>query len=506
MEGIQKVQKTAHPNTIKLYSNENDSFSFDIVQLYHFITQNDKLNKEITIGGKRGVFVIDKYTFRNIIHAYTKLVEFPPWSNHLIDEHYHNGTPVPVFAHKSNIKGFWTVKKEFCDNNCFLNYDSSFGNKPINYVVDVFNRLYTNKYKPTHMKLKLIKGTNTLYHLDNDHTTSTNYQILPVPNAGICHWGGNYKITNDPHLVDGAKSIINMGSKIIKVYIGNKFVENYGGKSDWSFFKHQRKPKSLLDLIKLEPYQKVLQLPFETIVLVAFSMFSNDDDYWKKTNMSLDHISNEENEFKELAMYLNQNFPHKKFILQNWESDNAVFLEGDIPENKSHNYIFSLLTNLKILIESRKNGIDRAQNGKVKNVFSAIEINMVRIAQEKGLFRIVNTILPHIPIDYVSYSCYDSINADTLSKKPFLDCVEYIREQTKEHRNPPKIYIGEWGLPLKKVENSIAKVVVDNALQSFIESQIEFHLYWQIYDNEDIGFYLIEPNGNFSLVKKEIFY
>jgi hypothetical protein len=437
----------------------------------------------------------------NLTLEYGRLIGAPAelFKTDQIKEHYRRGTPLNIritTQPKKHHIDFGAAKRSIvvfqlgaCTKSgggaCFLNKSFKEDVKPYQFEVNVFGEIL-NGNVPASFEIVATSKSENVVRIKTIDGALKHYEIRikPISETGICHWGGSYTIGPDPVLVDGAKAIQYLKFKHIKLYAGNALKEAYG---------IEMKTKSLKDLLeKNSEYKKVLEMPFKTVALVCFSMFSGNDDYWKKSSpLTEKELESEEEEFRSLSEYLQKTYPDKNFILQNWESDNAVFLGEESPETKK-----MYLINLSNLINARIRGIT---NSKASNVYSAIEVNsIVNLLENPESYRVANTILPHLNVDYVSYSCYDSLfkDAATLGR-----CIDSLRSMVSP---VSEVFIGEWGFPLLEMDPEVAKKLLRGALGVFADRNIPIQFYWQIYDNEKKGFFIIQPNNTLSLAGREL--
>lgn len=120
---------------------------------------------------------------------------------------------------------------------------------------------------------------------------------------------------------------------------------------------------------------------------------------------------------------------------------------------------------------------------------------------------LTNDVLPKTRVDFVSYSCYDSLyhspNPDPVTvSRQLKAALDYI-----ESRLPPKrglvgkrVFIGEYGFP-KELHTPERQAELSKAVgRTAIEWGCPFALYWEMYCNEKVegkhrGFWLIDDTG-----------
>ena len=117
---------------------------------------------------------------------------------------------------------------------------------------------------------------------------------------------------------------------------------------------------------------------------------------------------------------------------------------------------------------------------------------------------VANDVLPHVAVDYVSYSSYDTINRFQDQLPSALgEALDYL-----EAKLPPKaglagrrVFIGEYGFPLDagitpERQDELSRAVCRAALVW----GCPFALYWELYCNEvrdgrHRGFWLVDDRG-----------
>lgn len=146
-------------------------------------------------------------------------------------------------------------------------------------------------------------------------------------------------------------------------------------------------------------------------------------------------------EFAELTYELYREYAGsgKRFILSNWEGDNAVYCgaayryaaepefrdacDAAYPEYYGGNTgpadsIVAMRQWFMARWEGIEQGRQRARSKGYRGVgvYSAPEISMVRALQAAGLPSVLYDVIPHVPFDYISYSAWESINRPELAE------------------------------------------------------------------------------------------
>lgn len=298
-------------------------------------------------------------------------------------------------------------------------------------------------------------------------------------------FGAKYYL-GEGSLVEAATGMIEMGMETIKFDLASSNYPELNG-----FFG------DTLETLETVPYQKILSMPFKTYV-----MWFNAKDWFGKGE---EWEKEEYDRTYELAKYFltKYNNSGKHFMIGNWE--------GDWLAQRCRFYHYAVVPTsdldcMKRCFELRQKAVIDARNSiPHENVLVSyyVEVNLVTGAKDLGLNRIVNYILPHITVDAVSYSCYDSLNTNRLT-----ELLLYIEENANftdylDGIFYKKVFIGEFDAfmdynLLKKQIDSVEMIKnVENVVIAGFSYGSQLLLFWEFYNNEDCGlFKLIDENGN----------
>ena len=293
----------------------------------------------------------------------------------------------------------------------------------------------------------------------------------------ICHWDGYESQNIKSQLVKGCKIIKdNFNMSTLKIYAGNKYKTTYSDLDDINV-------KSLKELFESEQYKEVLRLGFKTIVIVAFAINDNGDDYWRTNGPN----NNEYIQFKELSELLST-YKETEFILSNWESDCVLDSINDKDMKKTY------ADNIISLINLREKSVDE----KITNVKIALEVNRYYQHFDNS----ISYILPKVICKMISYSCYQTLH----NKKDLDSCIDIIKSNMKPYM---ELYIGEFGFPINKMDKLTVTTHLHNAISIFNKHDIRLAFYWNLYCNEKIddkfnGFGIIDVHNNISYIYDEL--
>ena len=307
--------------------------------------------------------------------------------------------------------------------------------------------------------------------------------------VGIAHASGNYGFTNENYLVEGAQRIQQLGSKSIFVYLTPEFRKTYPDHDSGSWLAAE--PTNLADLVQTAPYAQVLKLPFETVVLTTYT-FANHDHVAGFAGSG--RAQAEEDEFYNLATYLFRHYAGtgKTFVLKNWEGD-WIGLQGQGVQFTGNNISDSMITDMKVWLSARQRGVTRARqdagNPSTVNVFNAVEVNRVLDFAQKGLARVINTVIPAVAPDMVTYSSYDSALRGT-DPGSMQAAMTLALNTIKQFAPDPlglgdkRILISEFGLYENERTHTEVMWRTNTLLRTAKAAGLSGAFMWNVFDNE----------------------
>lgn len=349
----------------------------------------------------------------------------------------------------------------------------------------------------------------------------------PLANTvGVTHVAGNYHLTDKDFLNEGADQILDLGSRVIKVW----FYGHRNAGPDWCYPYNSIWPKanSLVDGANSPYYRMLFNKPFNTFILVTTSL-GRPSDYWRE-GITREQEMDEERQFYELTKHLLTVYQGtgKTFILSHWEGD--WMLRGHFEAQRDPST--KALMNMVLWLNARQAGVDKARQEfgqKGVHVYHAAEVNLVIDSMRNGRPNMVNRVLPYTNVDLVSYSAWDAtvnyVNAPSILK----EALNFIARHTPDR--PPfgnkNVYIGEFGLPENDFSQDLVQTLVKNVVDTGTGWGCPYVVYWQLYCNElktkapmpyipedqprpslaaikdnnaTRGFWLIRPDGSKSLI------
>jgi hypothetical protein len=305
--------------------------------------------------------------------------------------------------------------------------------------------------------------------------------------------GSQYKFTEKPVLIETAERIMAMGSNILKIHLNEADTET----------PEEFKQASPLTLASQERSIKaVLEMDFTYNLLWVYTPGVNWAD-----GMSDEELDMEYQSVRELAEYFRNHFKGtgKKFYIGHWEGDWYLVDNYSLTQERvAPDRIQGMIDWYNI----RQKAVDDAVNAVVSDaeVFQYLELNRVLPAMKNGADRIVNKVLPYADVDYVSYSSWES-TIEELSEKGYdyrelksvlFNVLDHIEKnmKAKERVKGKRVFIGEYGFPRSEGYFADKQAYCAlNVMKAGMEWGCPFVLYWEIYDNEGRGYWMIDKNN-----------
>ena len=319
---------------------------------------------------------------------------------------------------------------------------------------------------------------------------------------GVAHTDGNYSLTSQPFLVEGAQQIRQLGSRVIKVFLQDP-ARKYPHNSSWPAASDI---PDIVDVLQTPDFQTLFNMDFNTFILQAH-LDTVDDWYW------YDGLNDSERElvmlnYYDAAKYLLQRYAGtgKRFILEHWEADlyfksvrEAILASGGTFDNATAQQ------GLLDYFDARAEGVRRARDEAKANrleVLTAVEL--IWISSHTSEVRLIDR-LEEVRADRIAYSmseeCTQNIQAE----------VENIQTLIQRAGGRP-FYIGEFAAaearfsaPTGGVDTlALRSTRQEKAMLAQIDAALnlgaEFVCLWQIYNNgtdyaDSEGYGLIRRDG-----------
>jgi hypothetical protein len=336
----------------------------------------------------------------------------------------------------------------------------------------------------------------TAVPLSNPQVDSYNVRLGTETFAGL------YKFTTNTLLVETAEAMTNMGSDVIKFYMGSDAAYQSG-------VTLSANVTNLMTLARDEPsYHHVFDMPFRHFIIWEYP-FANSDEWWgngyNATQGAADYA-----EMYALTCYLLTNYDNsgKTFYLGHWEGDGylSVVVNG---QSWATNPSPATISGMIGWLNNRQKAVDDAKNATPHTnvfVFNYAEANRVRDAMLNGPNnneRVINDVVPYVTnLDYLSYSSYDAQNLSAADLYTTLNYMQSMLPANKAAVVPgERMWIGEygWGYLSPAAQEPNTRSYIQRLLGwNFAGHSLPYILFWEMYNNQApstdaTNFFLISP-------------
>jgi hypothetical protein len=295
---------------------------------------------------------------------------------------------------------------------------------------------------------------------------------------GATHVDGKYHLTQEPFLVEGAKKILEFGSKVCKVWLEFPATK-YPYCSDWSALPLRYR---LVDLAKHSYYDEIFNLPFSTIILEITHL-----DGIRGFDSPNNDFSEYEEQVEELANYLYSKFSGRSvtFIFQNWEGD--WLFSGNYATTWDQQMMADLPRRIDYFTRwfaVKQRGLEKARAshaGDACKIIHAVEVNRV-LTLLQGTPTLTEKVLPNIKPDLISWSCYDGAS-NVVDLWHGIELIKHYMQHSG-YLSKPTVMIGEIGLPEQGRTQDAILDFWDRSMAVFFAFDIPWILHWELYCNE----------------------
>jgi hypothetical protein len=317
---------------------------------------------------------------------------------------------------------------------------------------------------------------------------------------GASHAGGKYNFSDEDYLNEGAGQILNLGSRVIKVFVDPSNLDVlYPFNSNWLPLS-----TDVVEIVQRPYFQQLFAKPFSTIILVIpLAPLVHITD-----GITPDEAAAERDQMYRLAKYLLTTYAGsgKTFILQNWEGDHL--LHGGLGVETPPDPV-----RIQGMIDwwnARQDGVQAARlevQPHNVDVAHACEVNFLNAALQ-GKVTATNSVVPFTRCDFYSYSSWD-IDFDPGTLVRALDLLQSKAPASRRYgrRN---IYLGEYGKPkVQGISDAARFDTIRRLMEAALGWGVRYAVYWQVYCNQPIvdnlvgrpknsqmaGFWLVRPDG-----------
>ena len=332
---------------------------------------------------------------------------------------------------------------------------------------------------------------------------------------GAAHVAGLYHVTSPgtgSFVLDGFELIKDIGFSGVKFFLSQQYIsQDYLLEPAWSGV-----PTSLKTLAQLSEFSTAFADANVNLFFLNTFAFSTSDesDLWKfplRDQTTL--LTDQYNEFYDLADHLLSTYSGKTFILQNWEGDWA--LRGGTAEADFNNITGRRVDRMVAFYQTRARAIEdarKANQSSTTQVLHAIECNRVIDSLHDSSFpSVANIVLPRLrgSIDLVSYSAYDSVfnlpigggggGAYYTDQNTMLAAIETKLPAAfalLEERSGVPVFIGEWGIDENATPGGYDDAtIIQKVYDVAVDYGIPYHVYWQVFNNEAGKLYALYNSG-----------
>lgn len=316
--------------------------------------------------------------------------------------------------------------------------------------------------------------------------------------VGAAHAAGRYSFTEEDFLNEGADRLLELGTRVIKVWFQLDAARPYPFHSEWG------EPASdLAELARKPYYRELFAKPFTTFLLVVpHSVMFTD-------GMTPEEVESEREAVYRLARYLLDAYAGsgKTFVIQNWEGDHLFRqgLGGSEPDPVR-------IQGMRDWWNARQEGVDQARrevgmHGVV--VAHAAEVNHLAASLD-GKVTATNAVVPFTHADLYSYSSWD-VGFD---RRRLVEALEYLKTMAPDSElfGEDNVYVGELGAVADQVGPDVD---LGNLIRGLTDAAVgwgvRYAVFWQVYCNEAIhpyegrprnsdlrGFWLVRPDGSLA--------
>jgi hypothetical protein len=241
----------------------------------------------------------------------------------------------------------------------------------------------------------------------------------------------------------------------------------------------------LIDFARHPYFAEVFDLPFSMFSL-EITHLAGVPHFDKKGNDYRDY----EEQFAELTAYLYEKYADRPvtFILQNWEGD-WLFRNGFVYDwnEQMLRQLPDRVDRFTRWFEAKQKGVEKARKAALEKnnpkcrVVHAVEVNHV-LCLLRNVPSLTELVLPHVPVDLVSWSCYDGLGSVT----DLWHGLELIRHYMKSSGffEEKTIMIGEVGFPEQDYDQEKLIELWDRTMGTFFAADVPWILHWELYCNE----------------------
>ena len=314
---------------------------------------------------------------------------------------------------------------------------------------------------------------------------------------GIYHWGAGHS-----HSVnEGVTAIVSLGGHVARVALSPRYYRDY-------HIAETCYPNFTLTAAAQEPdFQQAFDQPaMDVYILTTYDGASFGDcqtpNFLNPAFFTPSQTAAVVQEYSDFTLYLSRRYhhTHKRFILSNWEADNAIYCgqaaryagDADFREACRSQYPAAYgiaspedaLQGLTQWLNARARGMADGQQRALaegiggKRVYSAPEFNIVRTLHDHGFPSVLYDVLPSVMFDYVSYSAWESLDSPDPARTLWNDL-----ETVQNVVGSSAIIVGESGF-LRQSGSQQDVVRTSQTIDAALAWGAAYVIQWQLYDTD----------------------
>ncbi len=293
---------------------------------------------------------------------------------------------------------------------------------------------------------------------------------------GIYYWGGQLNGVDSAHIIPTAKKLadsLGVGTIRIALISNDDQVYKKGGPCLTGM--------NLTALASRPDFNAIITDPqFSTVIITAYDWTSfgdcNTQNFLDSTFYTPSNTAAIELEYTNLANYLKQ-YTSKKFIISNWEGDNAVYCGAAYYYPNCATAPAGLVGFRKWMM-ARAAGINAAGAANVK---VGIEFCNIHSLETAGKPSVLDNVIPSVYSDYYLYSSYESINVSAVQMSKDID---FIRNKLAGFgKDSSMLMIGEMGFGRSNWGNTAAPDSLQGIINVVKQKRIPYAIAWVLIDS-----------------------
>ncbi|HVJ07215.1 MAG TPA: hypothetical protein VM554_02430 [Acidisarcina sp.] len=371
--------------------------------------------------------------------------------------------------------------------------------------------------------------------------TSPTTQTTIADQIGVTNVSALYQYNKSESLLDEGRNRMasnssefgaGLGTHVMKLWLSSSYATSYPNTTDWGTIN------SLSDLANSPPYTRAFNDPnFNTYILESFEFCQKTnigtwgETLWKSASFATDTTLQKcvHDQFYALtqALLTHYNNSGKTFVLQNWESDNALAPQNTrdfsptpsasqtCPATDTSAFCVAV-RNMILWLQLRQQGVSDARKATSYTnvtVAAAAEINQVPGYNSSWTYpSTVDLVIPSLSMDLYSCSCYPpSVPGNEYALFGMLDYLKSKRHDSAQYGSQ-NIYVGEFatheqmfysGNNWTETSSQQARVANARQVENALRWGARWAIYWELYNNvgsasSNAGFWLIRPPGGGS--------